>query len=166
MGSLSLVHARAEVDRLTFEQFYAAEFPRVFDSAYALCRDRQVALDATQEAFARAFARWGRLRREDWAGGWVTTTALNVLKRGFRKAAREKTVTMGRVAQDASGEVDILDALRGLPWRQRQAATLFYVADLPVAAVAEAMDVSQGAVKAHLARARDHLRRVLEDRDV
>lgn len=142
--------------RLSFEDFYAAEYGRVLASTYAFCRDREAALDCTQEAFVRAFARWRRLGREEWAGAWVTTTALNVLRRRDRRA----TLPARDTAVSGPGEqrVDLLDALRRLPARQRQAATLFYVADLPVAVVARSMGLSEGTVKAHLSRARRALK--------
>lgn len=156
---------RAEVARLRFEDFYAAEFDRVIDSAFAFSGDRDAAMDATQEAFARAFARWRRLSRHAWAGGWVTTTALNVLRRRYRDNSRSSVTVPETTSHDASARVDLLRALQSLPMRQREAAVLFYVADLPLHAVAEAMGVSDGAVKSHLARARDSLRISLEERD-
>jgi RNA polymerase sigma-70 factor, ECF subfamily len=159
------VITHAEVARLRFEDFYASEFDRVFDSAYSYCGDFHAALDATQEAFARAFARWWRLSRQNWAGAWVTTTALNVLRRTYRNAALERHTRQNRRASDPGQRIDILGALRSLPTRQRQAATLFYIADLPLSVVADAMHLSEGTVKAHLARARDHLRQSLEERD-
>jgi len=165
MTSSTYVVPRAEVDRLAFEDFYAAEFDRVFDSAFAFSGDRDAATDATQEAFARAFARWRRLSRQDWAGGWVTTTALNVLRRRYRDATRSRVLVDERASHDAHGRVDLLRALRALPVRQREAAVLFYIADLPLHAVADAMGIGDGAVKSHLARAREGLRVSLEERD-
>jgi RNA polymerase sigma-70 factor, ECF subfamily len=165
MASSTYVVPRAEVNRLTFEDFYAHEFDRVFDSAFAFSGDRDAATDATQEAFARAFARWRRLRRQEWAGGWVTTTALNVLRRRYRDAARSRVLVDEGTSHDAHGRVDLLRALRALPVRQREAAVLFYVADLPLHAVADAMGISDGAVKSHLARAREGMRVNLEERD-
>ena len=165
MTSSTYVASGTEVDRLRFEDFYAAEFDRVLDSAFAFSGDRDAATDATQEAFARAFARWRRLSRQEWVGGWVTTTALNVLRRRYRDAARSRVPVEEKASHDAHGRVDLLRALRALPVRQREAAVLFYVADLPLHAVAEAMGVSDGAVKSHLARAREGLRVSLEERD-
>ena len=164
MASSTYAVPMAEVDGLTFEDFYAAEFNRVLDSAFAFSGDRDAATDATQEAFARAFARWRRLSRQEWAGGWVTTTALNVLRRRFRDAARSLTPVDDRASSDMHGRVDLLRALRGLPVRQREAAVLFYIGDLPLHAVADAMGISDGAVKSHLARAREGLRVNLEER--
>lgn len=165
MNSSTYVAPRAEVDRLTFEDFYAAQFERVFDSAFAFSGDRDAARDATQEAFSRAFARWRRLSRQEWAGGWVTTTALNVLRRRYRETARPPVLVEERPSHDAHARVDLLRALRALPVRQREAAVLFYVADLPLHAVADTMGLSDGAVKSHLARARESLRVNLEERD-
>lgn len=165
MTSSTHVVSKAEVTLLTFEDFYAAEYDRVFDSAFAFSGDRDAATDATQEAFARAFARWRRLSRKEWAGGWVTTTALNVLRRRLRNAARWITPVNDRVSYDMHGRVDLLRALRSLPVRQREAAVLFYIADLPLHAVADTMRISEGAVKSHLARAREGLRGNLEERD-
>ena len=165
MASSTYAVPRAEVNRLTFADFYAAEFDRVFDSAFAFSGDRDAATDATQEAFARAFARWRRLSRQEWAGGWVTTTALNVVRRRYRDAARSRIPMEERPSPDSPERIDLLQALRALPARQREAAVLFYVADLPLHAVAEAMRISDGAVKSHLARAREGMRMSLEERD-
>lgn len=162
---MTSTYAMPRADSLTFEAFYLAEFDRVLDSAFAFSGDRDAATDATQEAFARAFARWRRLSRQEWAGGWVTTTALNVLRRRFRDAVRSQPPVERATSPDSHGRVDLLRGLQALPVRQRQAAVLFYVADLPLHAVAEAMGVSDGAVKSHLARAREGLRVTLEERD-
>lgn len=163
MDALAL--SRVGVDRLGFEDFYAAEYDRVFSSAYVFCRDRDAALDATQEAFARAFARWRRLDKEEWAGAWVTTTALNLLRRRFRRVNQAVAAGEQTTASSDPRSVDLIDALRALPTRQRQAATLFYVTDLPVAVVAQSMGLSEGTVKAHLSRARDALRKRLGEDD-
>jgi RNA polymerase sigma-70 factor, ECF subfamily len=51
---------------------------------------------------------------------------------------------------------------RALPRRQREAVTLHYLVDLPVAQVARLMGCREGTVKAHLAHARKALRAQLE----
>ena len=71
----------------------------------------------------------------------------------------------GTVGEGAD-RVDVLAALRSLPFRQRQATILYYWGDLPVAAIAELMGLTEGAVRAHLAHARRALRPDLEVLDV
>jgi RNA polymerase sigma-70 factor, ECF subfamily len=148
----------------SFEEFYGSEYSSVFRAVYCAMGDTEAARDATQEAFRRAFVRWRRLSRHDWAGGWVMTTALNVGRRMRRDDAREMTTDIS----DDSGpplaledHVDLLDAVRTLPFRQRQAVVLFYLADLPLPVIADLMRISEGTVKAHLAQARSSLRRVM-----
>jgi RNA polymerase sigma-70 factor (ECF subfamily) len=131
----------------------------VFRAAYALCGDRELARDATQEAFARALARWRRLRGEPWAAGWVMTTALNVARRSLRGRPGSLPATPSMPDPDAL--VDLRAAVRALPRRQQEAVVLYYLADLPIPEVAAAMGCREGTVRAHLARARTALARSL-----
>ncbi|HEX2294525.1 MAG TPA: sigma-70 family RNA polymerase sigma factor [Actinomycetota bacterium] len=148
--------------RTDFADFYRAELPQVYRGVYLLTGDRQAALDLTQEAFARAYARWRRLSREEWAGGWVMTTALNLAKHRVRETASPRLPEGAPAAAPAPERVDLVRALRTLPFRQRQALVLHYVGDLHPRAIAQAMNVSEGTVKAHLAQGRAALRRKLE----
>lgn len=150
-----------------FEEFCRTEYPGVFKAALGFSGDPEIALDATQEAFARAFTRWSRLRRHEWAGGWVMTTALNLCKRGLRQ---RPPIPPPQVVDQALPEdedrIDVAGALRTLPLRQRQAVLLHYLADLPVTAVAELMNTSEGTVKTHLSRARHALKGKLRPEEV
>ena len=132
----------------------------VSSAVRAFCGDADVAHEATQEAFARAFARWRRLHDSPHPQAWVTKTAINITRRHFRR--RPLPATGAPTPGPTPDRVDVLTALRSLPDRQRQAVVLHYLTDSPVAAVAEVMGVSEGAVKAHLFKARAALRRGLE----
>lgn len=150
----------ASARELAFEDFYELEFKCIFTAALAFCGRRDLALDATQEAFGRAFARWKRLSKEPWVVSWVMTTAFNYCRRHTRSAK----LILGRRAPDpgpTEDRVDMVAALRTLAPRQRTAVLLFYIGDLPVRAVADSMGISEGAVKAHLSKARDALRKRL-----
>jgi RNA polymerase sigma-70 factor (ECF subfamily) len=57
----------------------------------------------------------------------------------------------------------LVQALRTLPPRQREAFTLRVLQDLDGATTARAMGCSEGAVKTHLARARDALKTLMEN---
>jgi RNA polymerase sigma-70 factor (ECF subfamily) len=149
-----------------FRELYEQEFAAVYRAAYALSGDRSLAEDAAQEAFARALARWRRLGREPWAGGWVMTTALNVARRQMRRrppvSARERPADA-----DTESLLDLRRAIEDLPARQQTAVVLHYLMGLPVADVAASMGCREGTVKAHLAKARASLeRRLAEDHSV
>ena len=147
-----------------FEDFYRLEFPRVYRAAWLFARDSEDALDATQEAFGRAYSRWKRLQKEPWAAGWVITTSINLLKRRRRRPLPEAAAA--NVPAPTDDIVDLQRALRTLPERQREAVVLFYVGDLSVHEVATVMSISEGTVKAHLSQGREALRARLETRHV
>ena len=144
-----------------FRAFFEREYPAVYRSALLLARDPQSAEDATQEAFARAFARWRRLAPQPWAAGWVTTTAVNVARRQLRRRPTPPPRTTAELDGDAA--LDVRAAVRALPRRQQEAVVLFYLHDLPLADVAAVMGLSEGTVKTHLARARAALAEALAD---
>jgi RNA polymerase sigma-70 factor (ECF subfamily) len=148
------------VDR-RFEELYRSEFQTVFRAVWALCGDRSVAEDATQEAFARALERWRRLRDRSWTGAWVTTTAMNAARRALRR--RPAASVPVRDPEDPDTSLDLWHGIRDLPVRQQEAVVLYYVLDLPVVDVAVAMGCEEGTVKAHLAKARAALRVALEE---
>lgn len=131
--------------------------------------DSESAFDATQEAFERAFVRWRRLRNKPWAAGWVMTTATNLCRRDAKRSDRETLHEMAEssTANSPGGQrLDVLNALKRLPFRQRQATVLYYWGDFSTAAIATLMKVSEGAVRAHLTHARKTLRGHLKVSDV
>ena len=143
-----------------FEELYRQEHQTVFRAVYALCGNRAVAEDCTQEAFARALERWKRLRDRPWVAGWIVVTALNAARRAMRRGRGWRASE--RPAADVDQAADLWRAVRGLPRRQQEAVVLRYVADLPIADVAAAMGCADGTARAHLARARQALREQLE----
>ena len=148
-----------------FQALYEREFPAVYRAAFLLCGDRQLAEDATQEAFARALVRWRRLGREPWAAGWVTTTALNVARRQLRRGPPASIGSDVPVEGARDEALDLRAAVRALPPRQQEAVALHYLLDMPVADTAAAMGCNEGTVKSHLARARATLFERMKDPD-
>lgn len=148
---------------LDFADFYDMEFARVASAARAFCGDADLAYESTQEAFARAYARWGRISEMEWPRAWVTTSALNICRRRLRRSGHVPT---GDRIQPGptSDRVELLTALRSLPPRQREATVLHYLVDCPVAVVADLMGLTEGSVKAHLFKARAALRKAMEVR--
>jgi RNA polymerase sigma-70 factor (ECF subfamily) len=130
--------------------------------------DAEVAADCVQDAFMRAYARWRRVSRLDDPPGWIRHVAVNRLRDHFRKATRGRAAVERLDAQTttiAPGPAEPSELgtlLAQLPTQQRIAAALFYVEDLDLQGVANAMDLSEGAVKYHLHAARKTLRGALE----
>ena len=150
---------------LSFEDLFRREYPSVYRATYLATGSVEAAQDITQEAFARAYARWRRLKSQPWVGGWVMTTALNLCKKHRIPASPADHSFENATNGKSDLRVDLIAQLRLLPLRQRTAVVLFYLGDLPVPHIAQLMHVSEGTVKAHLAQARSALRKSLEEAD-
>jgi len=155
---------------LDFDDTFRRCFGPMVRSLAVAAGDREVAADCVQDAFMRAFVRWNRVSRLDDPVGWVRHVAVNRMRDHFRKSERGGRA-VGRLRQQqplvaaAPSEPSELAALLAqLPTQQRIAAALFYVEDLSVAEIADAMRLSEGAVKYHLHAARTTLREALEPR--
>jgi RNA polymerase sigma-70 factor (ECF subfamily) len=156
----------------TFDAVFREHYPGMVRSLAVACGDREVAADAVQDAFIRAYVRWRRISRYDDPVGWVRRVALNRLRDHFRRAERGRRAVDRLGRRDATtveppelppSDTGLLDAVAELPQQQRIAAALFYVEQLTVREVATTMNLSEGAVKYHLHAARQALRAVVED---
>ena len=129
------------------------------------------ATDAVQEAFVQAVVHWRKVSTYDDPLAWIRRVAIN---RGLnrRRAGRRRDALTARIATTSVGyafeapdpDGDLADLIVALPQQQRLALSLYYFADLPVAEVADAMQLSEGTVKYHLHAARAALGRALETR--
>lgn len=152
---------------LTYEQFFADEYPRLVPMLHALTGDRGRAEDLAQETLARAHREWHRISEFERPGAWSRRVALNLAANSARSARREHRA-LRRLGVPTTGQLSPADEhlwslVRELPDQQRAAVVLHYVDDLSVAQVAETLEVSDGTVKTHLSRARATLARHLAE---
>ena len=143
----------------SFEEFYAATVDRLLGHLFLVTGDLHAAEEIVQEAFTRASMRWPRLRSYDVPEAWVRRVAMNLATDRARSLRRQTRALMRLGPPPAVPSVSVetlalVEALRTLPVRQRQAVVLHYLADLPVADIALALAVPSGTVKSLLARGR------------
>jgi RNA polymerase sigma-70 factor (ECF subfamily) len=148
-----------------FDAFFREEYPRLV-GALSVAVGPETAADVAQEAFVRANARWGRVRRMDRPAAWVRRVALNLVTDHHRRLRRRRAIDPLLVGDEsvelAPRDRDLAEALATLPTRQRLVVALHYLLDLPVAEVARELGVAEGTVKATLHQARAALRARLE----
>jgi len=152
--------SREGVKEETFEPWFRREYPRVLGALILAIDNRDVAEEATAEAFARAYEKWERVGKMGSPGGWIYTVALNVARRGIRRRTMERILlrkfhATTEVPPDTGFE--LWDVVRKLPPRERTAIVLRYVGDLKESEVAKAMGISNGGVAKTLSVARSHL---------
>jgi RNA polymerase sigma factor (sigma-70 family) len=156
--SQSEVKEHESAGTLDFEGFFTSAFAKV-RATTARITGPDLAEDVAVEAFARAFARWGRVSKMESPEGWVVRVATNA---ALDEVRRKKAFLPAIVARDAPADIvergDIVGALRSLTRRQQEVVVLRYIVDLPEAEVARILSVSAGSVKTHLHRAILHLR--------
>lgn len=126
--------------------------------AYAMVLDRAGAEDIAQEAFAKLWFRWHKVRDDNpdaYLRRIVVTTFLSRRRRRWRGERPTEQVPDNPLPAE-TGRVDDRDRLRRvlaeLSPRQRAAVYLRYAEDLPEAQVAELLGCSVGSVKQHAAR--------------
>src|SRR6478736_10515180 len=84
---------------LEFEDFFRTEYRRLVRALYLLTSDRTEAEDLAQEAMARVFERWDRLRAAASPTGYLYRVAMNLHRnrlRSLRVRARRVPVAADR----------------------------------------------------------------------
>ncbi|CAB4529425.1 unannotated protein [freshwater metagenome] len=146
-----------------FRSFYERLQPRAISVGRRLLGDQALAEDAAAEAFARAYARWSKVRQHPNPDAWLLRVVGNIAVDYLRREGRRPQVRPEQVRTDPSGDsaalrIDLTDAMQHLSGRQQEVIVLRYLIDLPEEDVALALGVSNGSVKTHLHRATAKLR--------
>jgi RNA polymerase sigma-70 factor (sigma-E family) len=154
------------------EQEYAELFvllwPRLFRMAAAVAGDHQLAEDAVQTAFAKAYASWARVCAADQPEAYLRRMVLNEVlgsrRTGWARRERTSEVVEDRraVAAPDGGVVErdsVWAAVRALPPRQRAVVVLRYYEDLSEKQIASVLGCSRGTVKSQASAALANLRR-------
>lgn len=149
-----------------FDEFYRASAPRVVHLVYASTGDLELAQDATQEAFARAWQRWDQVSAADEPLAWVRTVARRIAISAWRKDTnRTKAMERHGEQQGPTGptedRVAVVEALRTLGPELRETLALHYLADLSVEEISRQTGSPPGTIKARLHRGRAQLARTL-----
>jgi RNA polymerase sigma-70 factor (sigma-E family) len=133
-----------------FEELCDSTYERVVKAAFLILGDRDEARDVAQETFARAFARWSRVRGMDNPEGWLYRVAVNLSLSWRERAVRRVLRQPPDRAQEQveSSDPTLTDALRRLTPAQRTAVVLRFYLDLSIDSTAETLGKSPGTVRA------------------
>lgn len=152
-------------------QLFTAHYAGLVRLATLLLHDQAVAEEVVQDAFVGLHRRWRRLRDPQSAVAYLQRSVVHGTRSVQRRravAARHPDDPLPDAASAEAGAVRsasnaaVVSALRDLPARQREALVLRYYAGLTESEIAEAMKISNGAVKSHASRGLAALRHRLE----
>jgi RNA polymerase sigma-70 factor (ECF subfamily) len=160
----------ADQGAIAFEEFYLGTRLRLLRQLSLMTGDRQQAEDALQEAYVRAWLRWGKVSRLESPEGWVRTVAWRVAISQHRHSVTgsdlvrrylRRAEAVADPATNSDSALDLSAALARLRPEHRRTLVLFEVCGLSVAQVAAETGVAEGTVKSRLARARTTLGQLL-----
>jgi RNA polymerase sigma-70 factor (ECF subfamily) len=159
---------------LGFEEFFQAEYSSLVRSLYLLTADLWEAEELAQEAMARAYERWQRVKVMESAAGYVYRTAVNLNRKRLRHlAVRARGIlaaaSRGYQDPDRESRMDFAAALAALPVGQREGFMLVEWLGLSAEEAGRILGIAPSSVRSRVHRARTTLRERLgesaEDRE-
>ena len=180
---LDLVHATQRGDVSAFEQLVARYDGKLLRIAQNVTHNREDSEDAVQEAFLKAFEHLGSFREDAQFSTWLIRITLNQALSKLRKrcVAKEvsldddfegEDVTLPREVADWAPNPEelyraselrsiLIASLKQISPILRAVFVLRDIEGLSIDETAEVLQLSIGAVKARLSRARQQLRKLL-----
>ncbi len=137
-----------------FADFFKVHYPRLV-RALVLSGARTAAEDIAQEAFARTFTHWRRVKGGVNPPGYVYRIAFR-LSRGMVPATPldDTVVGIADAADAVSTRVDLERALAAMPPRRRACVVLCWLLEVPPVEAADALGIAPGTVRKQLDLAR------------
>ena len=141
-------------------------------TCFLYLQDRELARDAVQETFLKAYRSWDAFRGESSEKTWLVKIAVNQC-RDEQKSAWSRHVNR-RVALEqlppasvpfTSREESLIQDVMRLPKKLREVTLLYYYHGMNVNEIAQALGIRHSSVSERLQRAREKLREALEGRD-
>ncbi|TYK43967.1 SigE family RNA polymerase sigma factor [Actinomadura decatromicini] len=161
-----------DVDRETaVTRLFGAHYAGLLRLAVLLGADD--AEDIVAEAFCQLHRRWNRLRTAESALPYLRSVVCNLTRMRLRHLQVVRKHTDWSAETEASAESvamlhddqrALIEGLRRLSARQREALVLRYWLGLRESDIADAMGISAGAVKAHTSRGMAALTKILRER--
>ena len=148
-----------------YREFFVARERSLMRTAYAILGSWPAAEDAVQTSFTQLYVHWPRIQ-PGAVDAYARRTVVNTCFRMARTRRREPATDHPRDSAVAGPETDIdrldlMTALARLSPRDRAVVALRFLDDLPVADVAQLLDLPEGTVKSRTARALARLQSVL-----
>ena len=146
-----------------FRDFAVARSRSLRRTAYLLTGDHQHAEDLLQTTLTKVYLAWDRIRDRHAAEAYARRTLVTTYTSWWRRRWNGEVPTEELPERSAAGDaghdrLDLRDALRRLPKRQRAVVVLRYYEDLSELEVAGLLECSVGTVKSQASKALAKLR--------
>jgi RNA polymerase sigma-70 factor (ECF subfamily) len=151
---------------------------KVFNLAFSLTRDRDVADDLAQEAFIKAYYALPRFQFRSGFGTWLYRVAINHVRDYLRKKSRISQISIENIKESSILQEDkmtkeekesteeqrkklVYQSLRSLPEKHQVILSLKDIQGFSYEEISKIMKISPGTVDSRIHRARKMLREKL-----
>lgn len=165
-----LVRRAQQGDRDAFATLYDQYAPLIRAIAYDLVGDFAATQDIAQDVFLKAFCRLNQLRKPERFGAWIAQIARRAgrdwqrTKRRDRHEFRPQPPELPAALEDNSA-IELLQAIRRLPYRERMALHIFYLDEQPAEMARKTLGLSTSGFYKLLDRARDRVKAIQHDQE-
>jgi RNA polymerase sigma-70 factor (ECF subfamily) len=162
-----LVQRASRGDHDAFAELVGASIAQLEAVARLILRDPELARDAVQEAYIRAWRDLRSLRDPDRFHAWLRRLTINACLDTVRRQKRRPVeVDLDPISPPSLGDMtsvvadrdELERAVRRLNPEQRALLVLHYYLGMPVSAIAETLDLPSGTAHSRLHRALESLR--------
>lgn len=165
---IQLIARYLDGDVGAFDELMRAHQDRVFGICLRMLRDRDKALDATQDTFLTLFRKADRYRSEAAFSTWLYRVTVNTCYDHLRRAKRKAADALpehhdpvdphaGDVLESVELRPDIEEALQHVAEEFRAAVVLVDLEGLALETVADMLGVPVGTIKSRVYRGRRQL---------
>ncbi len=170
-----LIKAVARGNREAFAQLYGSYSDKVYNTALSYAKSVEDAEEITQDVFLKVFKNADRFKAMSSVSTWIYRITVNTAINHLKRKKRFSFIQFGREAETPEFEHPavklenrenakaLLQVIGSLPYNQRTAFILSYIEELPRQQVADVMELSLKAVESLLQRAKQSLRKKLEE---
>ena len=143
---------------------------QLYSTAKTILSNDQDCADAIQETIVKAFSKIGTLRSDKYAKTWLIRILINECYTVLRKSSKlisldDMNERIEAEAEEKADYSDLYRAVSSLKEELRLPVILYYIEDFNVKEIAQILDVTEGAIRKRLSRARGKLRHELQERE-
>ncbi|MEE1237278.1 MAG: sigma-70 family RNA polymerase sigma factor [Turicibacter sp.] len=150
----------------------------VYKIAYFYMKETQLAEDVFQEVFYKVIKNYHKFNHQSSEKTWLIRITINTCKDMLRTSWIKRVTTFG-VLQDSENEYEkpydiekketnkeLYELIQRLPQKYKEILLLFYYKDLTYEEISEILQIPEGTVRSRLSRAREKLKKMMNERGV
>jgi RNA polymerase sigma-70 factor (ECF subfamily) len=162
-----LVRQAQNGDRDAFASLYDRYAPLVRAIAYDACGNATTMQDIAQDVFLKAYCRLDQLRNPERFGAWIAQIARRAGRDWRRSHMRDRHEFQPQppevsTALEENTAVELVQAIRCLPYRERMALHIFYLDEQPAEMARKTLGLSSSGFYKLLERARASVAKVMK----